>query len=86
MTKAIKDIPAHNRPREVFADVIADRAAAVIFAHNHPSGEPQPSEADIRLHDQLTEAGKILGIRVLDHVIVSRKDYYSFQEGGLIKG
>ena len=76
--------PVH--PREVFADVIADRAAAVIFAHNHPSGELQPSEADLRMHDQLTEAGKILGLRVLDHVIVTRKGYFSFQEAGLIKG
>jgi len=75
--------PVH--PREVFADVIADRAAAVIFAHNHPSGELQPSEADRRLHDQLTEAGKILGLRILDHVIVTRKGYFSFQEAGLIK-
>src|SRR5439155_4766700 len=75
--------PVH--PREVFADVIADRAASVIFAHNHPSGDLQPSEADLRLQDQLTEAGKILGIRVLDHVIVSRKGYYSFQEVGLVK-
>jgi DNA repair protein RadC len=74
--------PVH--PREVFADVIADRAAAVIFAHNHPSGELQPSEADIRIHNQLTEAGTILGLRVLDHVIVTRKGYYSFQEAGLI--
>jgi DNA repair protein RadC len=65
--------------------VIADRAAAVIFAHNHPSGDLQPSEADIRLQDQLTEAGKILGIRVLDHIIVTRKGHYSFQESGLIK-
>jgi len=76
--------PVH--PREVFADVIADRAAAVIFAHNHPSGDCQPSEADLRMHDQLTEAGKILGLRVLDHVIVTRKGYYSFQEAGLITG
>lgn len=76
--------PVH--PREVFADVIADRAAAVIFAHNHPSGELQPSEADLRMHDQLTESGKILGLRVLDHLIVTRKGYYSFQESGLIKG
>ena len=72
-------------PREVFADVIADRAAAVIFAHNHPSGDLQPSEADRRIHDQLTAAGKILGIHVLDHVIVTRKGYFSFQEAGLIK-
>ncbi|MDI6808932.1 MAG: DNA repair protein RadC [Candidatus Eisenbacteria bacterium] len=76
--------PVH--PREVFADVIADRAAAVVFAHNHPCGELRPSEADLHMHDQLTEAGKILGLRVLDHVIVTRKGYYSFQEAGLIRG
>ncbi len=75
--------PVH--PREVFADVIADRAASVIFAHNHPSGDLQPSEADLRLQDQLVEAGKILGISVLDHIIVSRKGYYSYQQSGLIK-
>ena len=75
--------PVH--PREVFADVIADRAAAVIFAHNHPSGELQPSEADLQMHEQLTEAGKILGIRVLDHIIVTRKGHFSFQEAGLIR-
>ena len=74
--------PVH--PREVFADVIADRAAAVIFAHNHPSGDLQPSQSDLQLQEQLIEAGKILGIRVLDHVIVSRKGYFSFQEAGLI--
>ena len=73
-------------PREVFADVIADRAAAVIVAHNHPSGELKPSDSDIKIHEQLTEAGRILGIRILDHVIVSRKGYYSFQEAGLISG
>ena len=75
--------PVH--PREVFADVIADRAAAVILAHNHPSGDLQPSQSDLQLQEQLTDAGNILGIRVLDHVIVSRKGYYSFQEAGLIK-
>jgi DNA repair protein RadC len=75
--------PVH--PREVFADVIADRAAAVIFAHNHPSGDPQPGPADRRAHDQLTEAAKILGLRVLDHVIVTKKGYFSFLENGLIR-
>lgn len=74
--------PVH--PREVFADVIADRAAAVIFVHNHPSGELQPSESDLNIHSQLTEAGKILGIQVLDHVIVTRKGFYSFRETGLL--
>jgi len=75
--------PVH--PREVFADVIADRATAVIFAHNHPSGDLQPSEADHHTHEQLTEAAKILGLRVLDHVIVTKKAYFSFQENGLIR-
>lgn len=63
--------PVHAR--EVFADVIADRAAGVILIHNHPSGDTQPSEADRRTHDQLTDAGKILGLRVLDNIIVARK-------------
>jgi len=71
-------------PREVYADVISDRAAAVIFAHNHPSGDLKLSNSDLKIHEQLTEAGKILGIRILDHLIVTRKGYYSFQEAGLI--
>jgi DNA repair protein RadC len=70
-------------PREVFADVIADRAAAVIFAHNHPSGDLLPSDVDLKTQDQLVQAAKILGIRVLDHVIVSKKGYFSFQEAGI---
>lgn len=74
--------PVH--PREVFADVIADRAAGVIFVHNHPSGELLPSESDLNIHRQLTEAGKILGIQVLDQVIVTRKGYHSFREAGLL--
>ena len=74
--------PVH--PREVYADVISDRAAAVIFAHNHPSGDLKPSNSDLKIHEQLTEAGKILGIRVLDHIIVTKKGYFSFQEAGLI--
>jgi DNA repair protein RadC len=71
-------------PREVFADVIADCAAAVIFAHNHPSGDPKPSDVDTKTHRQLTEAGTILGLRILDHIIVTKKGYFSFQEAGLI--
>jgi len=74
--------PVH--PREVYADVISDRAAAVIFAHNHPSGDLKPSNSDLKIQEQLTEAGKILGIRVLDHLIVAKKGYFSFQEAGLI--
>jgi len=74
--------PIH--PREVFADVIADRAAAVIFVHNHPHGDPHPSDADRRAHARLTEAATILGLRVLDHIIVSKKSHFSFQAAGLI--
>ncbi|MBI5605032.1 MAG: DNA repair protein RadC [Deltaproteobacteria bacterium] len=76
--------PVH--PREVFADVLVDRAASVIFVHNHPSGDLQPSETDLRMHEQLTEAGKILGLRVLDHIIVAKKGHFSFQDAGLMKG
>jgi DNA repair protein RadC len=71
-------------PREVFADVITDRAASVIFAHNHPSGALEPSNSDLKIQEQLTEAGRILGIKVLDHIIISKKGYYSFQENGLV--
>ncbi|RLC26772.1 MAG: hypothetical protein DRH21_01210 [Deltaproteobacteria bacterium] len=71
-------------PREVYADVISDRAAAVIFAHNHPSGDLKASNSDLKIHEQLTEAGKILGLRILDHIIVTKKGYFSFQEAGLI--
>jgi DNA repair protein RadC len=71
-------------PRDVFADVITDRAAAVIFAHNHPSGDLQPSDSDLKTQEQLVQAANILGIRVLDHVIVSRKGHFSFQGAGII--
>jgi DNA repair protein RadC len=71
-------------PRDVFADVITDRAAAVIFAHNHPSGDLKPSEHDLATQAELEAAAKLLGIRVLDHVIVSKKGYFSFQEAGFI--
>lgn len=74
--------PIH--PREVFADALTDRAASVIFAHNHPSGELTPSDSDLKIHEQLIESAKILGIRVLDHIIISRKGYYSFRENGII--
>ncbi len=71
-------------PREVFADAIADRAASVILAHNHPSGELRPSRNDLEVHKQLVDSGKILGIKVLDHLIVTKKGYCSLQEQGFI--
>ena len=71
-------------PREVFAEAIKNKAASVIFAHNHPSGDPEPSEDDLVTTKQLTEAGKILGIEVVDHIIVTKNSYFSFKDGNLI--
>jgi DNA repair protein RadC len=72
--------PVH--PREVFADALADRAAAVIVAHNHPSGGTEPSSYDIEATAQLKAAGAVLGITLLDHIIFNRAGYYSFLEAG----
>ncbi len=71
---------SHVHPREVFADPIADRASAVIIAHNHPSGQLTPSSEDRAVTQQLKVAGEVLGIQVLDHVIFSSRGYYSFAE------
>jgi DNA repair protein RadC len=71
-------------PREVFAEAIKNKASSVIFAHNHPSGDPEPSEDDLVTTKQLTEAGKILGIEVVDHIIVTKNSYFSFKDGNLI--
>ena len=71
-------------PREVFVDAISDRAASIIVAHNHPSGILKPSPDDIAITRQLVEAGKILGIPVLDHIIITKKGHLSFKERGLI--
>ena len=64
-------------PREVFADVIADRAASIIVAHNHPSGSLEASQADKDVTSRLMEAGKLLGITLNDHIIVTKSDYIS---------
>jgi DNA repair protein RadC len=69
-------------PREVFADVIAERATSVIVAHNHPSGNVKPSQEDINITKRLKEAAKILGIHLLDHIIFSRNGHYSLMEHG----
>jgi len=74
--------PVH--PREVFADVLTDRASSVIFVHNHPSGSLEPSREDIAMTGQLVAAAGILGIRVLDHIIISRKGHASMRERGLL--
>ena len=71
-------------PREVFEPAITHLAAQIIIAHNHPSGNPEPSEEDIEITKRLFEAGKILGIEVLDHVIVTKDSFHSFKETGLL--
>jgi DNA repair protein RadC len=78
-------------PREVFKIAILASAAAIIVSHNHPSGDPTPSAADIQFTRQLREAAGIIGIELLDHVIVgtpeddpSKEGYYSFRSAGLV--
>ena len=71
-------------PREVFADAIADRAAGIIIAHNHPSGTLEASRADIQITQRLKEVSKLVGIELLDHVILSKHGFYSFSDEGLL--
>lgn len=69
-------------PREVFKQAVRHSASAVILMHNHPSGDPEPSPEDFVVTEQLCEAGRILGIRVLDHVILGESEYFSFKDEG----
>ena len=71
-------------PREVFKDAIVHSAASVVLAHNHPSGDPEPSEDDLKITKKLVESGKILGIEVIDHIIIGKNNFHSFREKGLI--
>ncbi|MBU4257344.1 DNA repair protein RadC [Patescibacteria group bacterium] len=71
-------------PREVFSEAIKNKAASVIFVHNHPSGDPEPSEDDLAITKRLVEAGKIMGIEVVDHIIIVKDKFLSFKEKGLI--
>lgn len=66
-------------PREVFAGPLKDRAAAIVVAHNHPSGDPDPSNADITATQQLVAAGQLLGIKLVDHIIVTKQSHFSFK-------
>jgi DNA repair protein RadC len=73
-------------PREAFRDAIKESAASVIFVHNHPSGDPSPSREDILITERLVNAGELVGIKVLDHVIIGDEKYTSMMEKGYIKG
>jgi DNA repair protein RadC len=74
----------HVHPREVFADAITDRASAIIVAHNHPSGCMTPSREDREVTAQLRDAGDLLGIKLLDHIIFNHRGYHSFLEEGTL--
>jgi DNA repair protein RadC len=71
-------------PREIFKYAIENNAASVILVHNHPSGDPEPSKADLEITKRIQEAGKIMGIDLLDHIIISKNKIFSFKEKGLI--
>jgi len=71
-------------PREVFEPAVRNLAAQIILAHNHPSGDPEPSEDDLKITKRLIKSGKILGIEVVDHIIVVKNDFLSFKEKNLI--
>jgi len=71
-------------PREVFSDAIAERATSIILVHNHPSGNTDPSHEDIAVTKRLVEAGEILGIKIHDHIIVSKNEHTSMKEQGLL--
>ncbi len=71
-------------PREVFREALLEPAAGIILIHNHPSGNASPSEEDLRITKQLVEAGRLLGIKVYDHIILAGESYRSFADEGLI--
>ena len=73
-----------THPREVFVDAVRRSAGSVIFVHNHPSGDPSPSDMDISTTKRLIEAGEILGIPVLDHIIIGDGCYISMKAAGMI--
>ncbi|HEX2259986.1 MAG TPA: DNA repair protein RadC [Candidatus Binatia bacterium] len=71
-------------PREVYNPVIRESAAGVIFVHNHPSGDPAPSPEDREITRRLKEVGEVMGVRVLDHVVIGRERYFSFNDRGML--
>lgn len=71
-------------PREVFKEAIQSLASSIILVHNHPSGNPEPSDADIDITKRILETGKVIGIDVLDHIIIANKKSLSFKEKGII--
>ena len=75
---------SHVHPREIFSDVIVERASAIIMAHNHPSGRVEPSREDAEVTQRIKTAGDLLVLELLDHVVFTREQYYSFAEHDLL--
>jgi DNA repair protein RadC len=71
-------------PRELFSSAILSASAALILIHQHPSGDPEPSREDIELTERLVEGAKLLGIRILDHIIIGEDRYISFADRGIL--
>jgi DNA repair protein RadC len=71
-------------PREVFAPVLKESASAILFVHNHPSGDPTPSREDIEITERLKKVGELMGVRILDHIIIGNGDYVSLADRGLL--
>lgn len=90
--RVIKDIPISEgslnasivHPREVMVPAIKESAASIVLMHNHPSGDPAPSQADIEITHRVAKTGDIVGIKLIDHIIVGGNAYYSFADEGLI--
>lgn len=72
-------------PREVFLEAMKFHAVSVILVHNHPSGDPTPSEDDIKITDRVYRSGELLGVKLLDHLIIGDQKYMSFREQGMIQ-
>ena len=73
-------------PRDVFRPAIANMTAGLIFIHNHPSGDPEPSKEDLDITRRLCEVGKLIGIKCLDHIVIGSTSYFSFADQGLMSG
>ncbi len=72
-------------PREVIKEAITESSSALVLIHNHPSGEPQPSQDDIEITNRIISACELVGVKVLDHIIIGDNNYFSFFNEGLIK-
>ncbi len=73
-------------PREVFKKAIVNNTSQIVIAHNHPSGDSKPSEDDITTTKRLVDAGKLVGISIIDHLVIGNGEYFSFKDNGIISG